>query len=215
MLSMEDQVQIRFLAKVETIRSMAKGATTICCKGAMLQCPTHLGIRKPDRVMAGMYCNNENMHKPSHDGSHLMTTRDSFLICLLLQIVASLPTPSLAQQSTVETTEQPPNQYAYRVNLGEIADDKLNIELTTPTIGSETTTFFIPKIVPGIYGAENYGQFVSEVKAYDAAGNPLKVANRDKNSWTISDAKKLNRLTYTVDGLLGRIRGQTIACEVP
>ena len=67
-----------------------------------------------------------------------------------------------------------------------------------PTITTETVTFHIPKTVPGTYSEDDYGRFVEGFKAYDAKGNTLAVSKIDENSYTISDAKKLAKITYWV-----------------
>lgn len=93
------------------------------------------------------------------------------------------------------------NKYAYKVNLNEINDDKLQVELITPTIpkSKKVLKFHIPKLVPGTYSIYDFGRFVSEFKAYNKKGKRLKVAHPDPNTWVISKAHKLARITYTVD----------------
>ncbi|OGS73808.1 MAG: peptidase M61 [Flavobacteria bacterium RIFCSPLOWO2_12_FULL_31_7] len=88
---------------------------------------------------------------------------------------------------------------AVSIDLVNVIDDKVKVTVTNPTITTETTTFNIPKIVPGTYSEDNYGRFVENVKAYDKKGNPLKIAKMDENSYTIYDAKKLAKVTYYVN----------------
>ncbi len=93
------------------------------------------------------------------------------------------------------------NQYAYKVDLNEISNDKLKVELNTPTIpkSKKVLKFHIPKLVPGTYSIYDFGRFVSEFKAYNKRGKRLKVAHPDPNTWVISKAHKLAKITYTVD----------------
>lgn len=85
------------------------------------------------------------------------------------------------------------------IDLNSVKDDKVMVTLTPPAISTEKITYHIPKIVPGTYSEDDYGKYIENVKAYDSKGNSLVVAKIDDNSWTISDAKKLAKLTYLVN----------------
>jgi len=93
------------------------------------------------------------------------------------------------------------NQYSYKVDLRQVNDDKLQVELTTPTIprSQKVIKFQIPKLVPGTYSIYDFGRFVSDFKAYNKKGKRLKVAHPDPNTWVISKSHKLAKITYTVD----------------
>ena len=91
------------------------------------------------------------------------------------------------------------NDVSVSIDLVNVKDDKVQVTITNPTITTETTTFNIPKIVPGTYSEDNYGRFVENVKAYDSKGKPLKIAKMDENSYTIYDATKLAKVTYLVN----------------
>lgn len=91
------------------------------------------------------------------------------------------------------------NDVSVSIDLVNVKDDKVQVTITNPTITTETTTFNIPKIVPGTYSEDNYGRYVENVKAYDSKGKPLKIAKMDENSYTIYDATKLAKVTYLVN----------------
>ncbi|WP_447636241.1 M61 family metallopeptidase [Flavobacterium microcysteis] len=91
------------------------------------------------------------------------------------------------------------NEVEVQIDLNGIKDDKVMVTVLPPAIKSEKITYHIPKIIPGTYSEDDYGKFLETVKAYDAKGNSLSVAKTDDNSWTISDAKKLAKLTYWVN----------------
>lgn len=91
------------------------------------------------------------------------------------------------------------NDVQVQIDLNGIKDDKVMVTVLPPAIKSEKITYHIPKIIPGTYSEDDYGKFLENVKAYDAKGNTLVVAKTDDNSWTISDAKKLSKLTYWVN----------------
>lgn len=76
---------------------------------------------------------------------------------------------------------------------------ELLIELITPKIETEKITYHLPKLVPGTYEIYNFGRFVSEFTASDSAGNGLLVNQLNDNSWEITDAKKLVKISYKVE----------------
>ncbi|MFN4198439.1 MAG: peptidase M61 [Flavobacterium sp.] len=86
-----------------------------------------------------------------------------------------------------------------QMDLVNVADDKVNVSVFPPKISSDDIIFYIPKIVPGTYAISDFGNFIENVKAFDAKGNELPVAKMDENSWKISQAKKLNRVSYRVN----------------
>lgn len=91
------------------------------------------------------------------------------------------------------------SEYKFNVDLNDVNDDKLLIELIAPKIEKEKITYHLPKLVPGTYEIYNFGRFVSEFTASDSAGNQLTVNQLDDNSWEISDANKLFKITYKVE----------------
>lgn len=89
--------------------------------------------------------------------------------------------------------------YQYSVNLNDVKDDKLSVTLLTPKLTGETATFYFPKIVPGTYMNSNYGRFVQDLKAFDAAGKSLPVKKTNDNTWKISKASSLYKISYKVE----------------
>ena len=85
------------------------------------------------------------------------------------------------------------------INLNEITDDKVLVTIKTPKIKTDEVTYHIPKTVPGTYSEDNYGRYIEDVKAFDKKGNALNVKNLDVNSWSISNAKMLDKITYLVN----------------
>lgn len=89
--------------------------------------------------------------------------------------------------------------YKYTVDLTKVNDDKVYVELTPPKIKKKEIVFYLPKIIPGTYAIADYGRMVSELKAYDKKGRDIPVERLDDNSWKISNAKKLRKITYLVE----------------
>lgn len=85
------------------------------------------------------------------------------------------------------------------IDLKNVTDDKVQVTIVPPALDTKTTTFFIPKTVPGTYSTDNYGKYIEGLKAFDKKGKELKVEKTDENSWKIEDAKKLAKITYLVN----------------
>ena len=85
------------------------------------------------------------------------------------------------------------------INLNEIKDDKVLVTIKSPKIKTDEVTFQIPKMVPGTYSEDNYGRYIDDLKAFDKKGNALNVKHSDVNSWIISNAKTLDKITYLVN----------------
>ncbi|WBL21183.1 M61 family metallopeptidase [Zunongwangia sp. HRR-M8] len=86
-----------------------------------------------------------------------------------------------------------------KLDLVNVEDDKVKVTIDPAKITTEEISFFIPKTVPGTYSTDNYGRFVENFKAYDYDGNELQVSHNDDNTWTISDAKNLDKVSYQVN----------------
>ena len=102
-----------------------------------------------------------------------------------------------SQTSTVSNTSK--NEIEVAIDLNTVTNDKVMVTVVPPAIKEDKITYHIPKTVPGTYSEDDYGKNIENVKAFDAKGNALTVAKIDDNSWTISSAKKLAKITYWVN----------------
>jgi predicted metalloprotease with PDZ domain len=91
------------------------------------------------------------------------------------------------------------SEVVVNINLNDVKDDKLLVSINAPTITTDEVVYHLPKIIPGTYSEDDYGKFIDEVKAFDAKGNALPVEKLSTNSWTIKEAKKLDKITYLVN----------------
>lgn len=89
--------------------------------------------------------------------------------------------------------------YQFFVDLTTVKNDKLEVSLIAPKINKDEITYNLPKIVPGTYANYDFGRYITDFKAFDAAGKALKVEKLDKNSYKIAKAKSLYKITYLVD----------------
>lgn len=88
--------------------------------------------------------------------------------------------------------------YTFTVDLTLVKDDKVKVVLIPPKIKAQEITYFMPKIIPGTYWMSDYGRYVHDLKAFDNKGNELIIEKTTVNSWKISKANKLVKLTYWV-----------------
>jgi predicted metalloprotease with PDZ domain len=89
--------------------------------------------------------------------------------------------------------------YQFTVDLITIKNDQVKVELKTPPIYKKTITYQFPKIVPGAYSEDDYGRYIEQFKAFNKKGVALKVLRKDVNSWTISSADQLYKISYYVN----------------
>lgn len=112
-----------------------------------------------------------------------------YFIALLL-VIQSCKTPK---------TSQPDQPIIATLDLVNVKDDKVEVTVDPDVITTEKIIFYIPKTVPGTYSTSNYGRFVEQIKAYDYKGNEMPVTAIDNNSWSITNATKLDKVSYWVN----------------
>ena len=98
---------------------------------------------------------------------------------------------------TQQKSENP--QIIAEIDLVNVANDQVNVSVDPGKFTVETTTFYIPKTVPGTYEVNDYGQFVENLKAFDYDGNEMTVSKVDENSWKIANATELDKVSYFVN----------------
>jgi predicted metalloprotease with PDZ domain len=89
-------------------------------------------------------------------------------------------------------------EYKYSVNLTDSKKDKVKVELKCPSLNQDTVYFNFPMTVPGTYDILNYGNYISNFKAFDADKNELKIVRTTINTFKIFPAKKIHSISYTV-----------------
>ena len=99
------------------------------------------------------------------------------------------------------------NQVLVNIDLKNIVNDKVNVTLTPPKFNQNEITYHLPKTVPGTYSEDNYGKYIENFKAFDKKGNEILVNKTDLNSWTITNAKKLVKITYEVNDTYDQEKG--------
>jgi predicted metalloprotease with PDZ domain len=90
------------------------------------------------------------------------------------------------------------HSYSYSVNLQNVKDDRLSVLLTLQGFQADEAVFNFPRIVPGIYGAMDFGRNIVHFKALSGS-DTLPVERLSVNSWKISNARKLDAIRYEVN----------------
>ena len=91
------------------------------------------------------------------------------------------------------------DSYRYYVNLTKVANDRVSVQLTPPTLTQNEIEFSFPAMVPGTYEVYNFGRFISNFKVSGKNGTAIKVTKTDVNTYKISPAKDIDKITYDVD----------------
>jgi predicted metalloprotease with PDZ domain len=85
------------------------------------------------------------------------------------------------------------------INLSNIVHDKAPVTINPGRFTTETVTYRLPRVVQGTYSVSDFGKYVDDFKAIDYAGNELPVSKLNTNTWTITNAKELDKITYYVN----------------
>jgi predicted metalloprotease with PDZ domain len=113
--------------------------------------------------------------------------------------------------STVATSVK--DEVQVTINLNEIKDDKVLVTVKSPKIKTDEITYHVPKTVPGTYSEDNFGRYIDDLKAFDKKGNLLTVKKTDENSWSIINAKALDKITYLVNDSFDTEKGRGFGSE--
>jgi len=101
--------------------------------------------------------------------------------------------------TNITTAVSRKNEIQVSINLSDIKNDKVLVTVNAPTILTDNIIYRLPKMVPGTYSEDNFGRYIEDLKAFDTKGNSLEIKKLDENSWSISNAKTLDKITYLVN----------------
>lgn len=89
--------------------------------------------------------------------------------------------------------------YKYFVDLTQVKNDKVQVTLVPPDITVDEIDFLFPAMVPGTYEVYNFGRFISNFKVSGKDGAQIKVTKINSDTYRISPASKIDKITYEVD----------------
>ncbi|MFT7627274.1 MAG: putative metalloprotease with PDZ domain [Ulvibacter sp.] len=85
------------------------------------------------------------------------------------------------------------------LDLTNVTNDMVPVIINPGRFTQEIVKYRLPKVVQGTYAVSDFGYFIENFKAVDYDGNELLVTKTDTNTWTISDAAKLDIISYDVN----------------
>jgi predicted metalloprotease with PDZ domain len=91
------------------------------------------------------------------------------------------------------------NDYAYKIDLTKVVDDKVLVELTPPKTDNNEVRFCFPAMVPGTYEVYNFGRFISDLKVNGKNGTKIKIEKKSDNVYVLSPAKEIETISYLVE----------------
>lgn len=106
---------------------------------------------------------------------------------------------ALTMSVNIVSAQKKSKEVKVNIDLNQVKDDKVMVTVIPPSFSSDKVVFHFPKTVPGTYSEDNYGKFIEDLKAFDKNGRLLTSSKSGDNSWTITNAKSLARLTYWVN----------------
>jgi predicted metalloprotease with PDZ domain len=130
---------------------------------------------------------------------------------IVLALVAFLWNSNTINAQKKTTTSQ---DIKVGIDLIDVKDDKVKVTVQAPKIIADKITYSIPKIVPGTYSEDNYGKYVENFKAFDTKGTALAVTKTDDNTWSISNAKNLAKITYLVNDTFDTEKGGSFGTDI-
>jgi predicted metalloprotease with PDZ domain len=99
------------------------------------------------------------------------------------------------------------NEIAVTIDLNSIKDDKVLVTVKSPKITTDKIVYQLPKIIPGTYSEDDYGKNIENFEAFSSKGKLLPVEKVGENSWNISNAKDLDKVTYLVNDTFDSEKG--------
>lgn len=111
-----------------------------------------------------------------------------YIFLVLLYGCGSSKSVLSADNAVVKTT----------IDLVNVDNDRVSVTINPGSFSKQNISFFIPKTVPGTYSEDDYGKYIEDMKAYDYQGNELLVTSNGTNEWKISNATKLDKISYYV-----------------
>jgi predicted metalloprotease with PDZ domain len=112
-------------------------------------------------------------------------------IFILLAVTLVMGCGATKSLVTVENTA-----VVVHLDLVNVVDDKVKVTLDPGAFRKEAVIFRIPMTVPGTYSADDYGQYIDSLVAYDYNGSPLPMERIDVNTWSVANGSSLDRISY-------------------
>jgi len=107
------------------------------------------------------------------------------------------------------------NPIVTALDLTAVNNDRVPVTINPGRFTTETVTYRLPRVVQGTYSVSDFGKYVDDFKALDYDGNELSSTKVDDNTWTITDATKLDKIQYYVNDTFDTETSGAIGGEEP
>ncbi len=138
----------------------------------------------------------------------IRNTLTAFAAGLLL--VGCSSTKSLKKDDTAVNTP-----IITSIDLTNVQEDKVPVVINPGRFTTDKVVYRLPRVVQGTYSVSNFGKYIDDFKALDYSGAILPVKKVDENTWEITNASKLDKITYAVNDTFDQEKVGGIGGEVP
>lgn len=101
------------------------------------------------------------------------------------------------------------------LDLTKTINDKVPVTINPGRFATDKVTYRLPRVVQGTYSVSDFGKYIDNFKAIDYKGNELTVTKVDTNTWDITNAKELDKITYLVNDTFDIEKEGGIGKETP
>jgi len=88
--------------------------------------------------------------------------------------------------------------YDYEIDLNNVVKDRYQVSLKCQDFATDTLVFHFPLMIPGTYQEANYGKFIHKLKVLDNQGEAIKPKRKGKNTYIITPANDIQKISYWV-----------------
>lgn len=88
---------------------------------------------------------------------------------------------------------------AASIDLTALEADRLRVVVNPGRFTEDQVLFRLPRVVQGTYAVSDFGSFVDGLQAFAYDGSIMPVTKADANTWTITNATRLDRIEYLVN----------------
>ena len=104
-----------------------------------------------------------------------------------------------SKSTKIEAVESEIGTIETSIDLTQVIDDKVPVVINPDAFKKDTVIYRMPKVIPGTYAISDFGNFIEDFKAYNYKGEEMEFSKTDENSWTITNATELDKITYLVN----------------
>jgi len=107
------------------------------------------------------------------------------------------------------------NPIVTKLDLTNTTNDKVPVTINPGRFTTEKVTYRLPRVVQGTYSVSDFGKYIDDFKAYNYKGEEISTTKLDTNTWEITNATTLDKITYLVNDTFDIEKEGGIGKEVP